>query len=92
MIASFKHRGLKRLYEQGDRSKVPPEYVQKLERILFSLDNAVVVKDLDVPGYRLHPLSANYRGHWSIVVRDNWRVVFRFEDGQALDIDLIDYH
>lgn len=92
MIASFKHRGLKRLYERGDRSKVQPEYVVKLENILFALDNASVVQDLDIPGFRLHPLSANYEGYWSVTVRDNWRVIFRFDDSQAHDVELIDYH
>ncbi len=92
MIASFKHRGLKRLYERGDRSKVPAEYADKLENILFMLDSALVVDALDLPGFRLHPLKGDLKGFWSITVRANWRVIFRFEEGQAHDVDFVDYH
>ena len=92
MIASFKHRGLKRLYERGDRSKVPAEYADKLENILFALDTAFVVDALGLPGFRLHPLKGDLKGFWSITVRANWRVIFRFHGGQALDVDLADYH
>ncbi len=92
MIASFKHRGLKRLYERGDRSKVSAEYAEKLENILLALDNALVIEALDLPGFRLHALKGDLKGFWSISVRANWRVIFRFQDGQAHDVDLVDYH
>jgi proteic killer suppression protein len=92
MIVGFIHRGLKRLYERGDRSKVPAESAEKLEHILFALDTALVVDALDLPGFRLHPLKGDLKGFWSIAVRANWRVIFRFKDGQALDVDLVDYH
>jgi proteic killer suppression protein len=92
MIASFKHRGLKRLYERGDRSRVPAEFCEKLEHILFALDNALVVDALDLPGFRLHALRGDLKGCWSVTVRANWRVIFRFKDGQASDVDLVDYH
>jgi len=92
MIGSFKHRGLKRLYERGDRSKVPADYADKLENILFALDTALVVDALDFPGFHLHPLKGDLKGFWSITVWANWRVIFRFSDGQALDVDLMDYH
>jgi proteic killer suppression protein len=92
MIGSVKHRGLKRLYERGDRSRVSAEYADKLENILFALDNALVIEALDLPGFRLHPLKGDLKGFWSITVRANWRVIFRFEDGQALEVDLVDYH
>ena len=92
MIASFKHGGLKRLYEHGDRSRVPAEFCEKLEHILFALDNALVVDALDLPGFRLHALRGDLKGFWSVTVRANWRVIFRFKDGQASDVDLVDYH
>lgn len=92
MIGTIKHRGLKRLYERGDRSKVPAEYADKLENILFVLDTALTIEAMDVPGFRLHPLKGDLKGFWSITVRANWRVTFRFENGQALDVDLVDYH
>lgn len=92
MIGTIKHKGLKRLYERGDRSKVPADYAEKLENILSLLDTALVVEALDLPGFRLHPLTGDLKGFWSITVRANWRVIFRFEEGQALDVDFVDYH
>ena len=92
MIASFKHKGLKRLFESDDRSKVSAELVEKLRLILTALENALTIEDLDQPAFRLHLLKGDLRGLWSITVRANWRVVFRFEDGAARDVDLTDYH
>lgn len=92
MIGNIKHRGLKRLYEHGDRGKIPSEYADKLENILFMLDTALAVNDLDLPGFRLHPLKGPLKGFWSITVSGNWRVIFRFNDGLAHDIDFVEYH
>ena len=92
MIVSFRHRGLKRLYERGDRSRVSPQIVDQAEDILGLLDLAKDPEDMDLPGYRLHRLRGNLRGFWSITVSGNWRIVFRFDGGNAFDIDLIDYH
>ena len=92
MIRTFRHRGLKRLYEQGDRSRIRPDHVAKVRRILARLDAAVTVADVDAPGFRLHPLKGDLRGFWAVSVSGNWRVIFRFEAGDALDVDLIDYH
>ncbi len=92
MIVSFRHRGLKRLYERGDRSRVSPQLVDQAEDILGLLDMAKDPEDMDLPGYRLHRLRGNLRGFWSITVSGNWRIVFRFDGGNAFDIDLIDYH
>ncbi len=92
MIASFKHRGLKRLYERGDRRRLPADYVEKLENILSVLDNALVIDAVDLPGFWLHALRGELHGYWAVTVRGNWRVIFRFENGQALDVDLVDYH
>ena len=93
MIRSFKHRGLKRLYETGDRRGVNPDHAVKLQNILFALDNAAAAEDLaDLPGFRLHPLRGDLKGFWAVTVRANWRVIFRFEGQDAADVDLIDYH
>ena len=83
---------MKRLYEQGDRSRIRPDHVAKVRRILARLDAAATVADVDAPGFRLHPLKGDLRGFWAVSVSGNWRVVFRFEAGDALDVDLIDYH
>lgn len=92
MIGSFKDRRLKRLYETGDRSKLASDQVEKIERILFALDNAQQIEDVNLPGFRLHPLKGDLKNYWSATVRANWRIIFRFEDGQALDVELTDYH
>ncbi len=92
MVRSFRHKGLRRLYERDDGSKLAARDVDKLKRILARLDAAAGPSDMDAPGYRLHPLTGNRRGYWSVTVRANWRVIFRFEDGEAADVDLVDYH
>jgi proteic killer suppression protein len=92
MIRSFRHRGLKRLYERGERRHLRPDQVDKIERILARLDEAGDVSHMDLPGFRLHPLKGDLAGFWAVTVRANWRVIFRFEDGHAHDIDLVDYH
>ena len=92
MIRSFKHRGLKRLYERGDRSGIRPDLVDTVERILTVLNTATTPQALDVPRYRFHPLKGDLKGSWSVTVRANWRIIFRFEGTDALDVELIDYH
>ena len=92
MIRSFRHKGLKRLYEEGDRRKLPAEDASKLARILARLDAAGSPEDMDVPGFRLHPLKGNLRGFWAVTLRANWRVIFRFDGGDASDVDFVDYH
>jgi proteic killer suppression protein len=92
MIRSIRHRGLRRLYEDNDPRGVMAEHAEKLRDILARLDAARVVTDMDLPGFRLHPLRGNLRGYWAVTVRANWRVIFRFADGEASDVDYIDYH
>ncbi len=92
MLRTFRHRGLKWLFKHGDKSKLRADQVERIEEILSRLDVAINAKDLDTPRYRLHPLKGNMQGFWSVRVSANWRIVFRFEDGDACDVDLIDYH
>ena len=92
MIRSIRHKGLKRLYEDDDPRGVIPEHAQKLRDVLARLDAASTAADLDVPGFRLHPLKAELKGFWAITVRANWRVVFRFDNGDVLDVNYVDYH
>lgn len=92
MIVSFRHRGLKRLFEDDDRSRLPPELVERIALILNALDAAATPEDMSRPSYRLHPLKGDRRGQWAVTVRANWRIVFRFADGNAADVDFIDYH
>ena len=92
MIRSFKHRGLKRLYEHNDRSGVRPDLVETVEEILTVLDEAAMPQALNLPGYRLHSLKGDLKGFWSVTVRANWRIMFRFEGTDVFDVELIDYH
>jgi len=92
MIRSFKHRGLKRLHERDDRSGIRTDLVDIVEEILTVLDAAKSPRDLNLPGYRLHPLKGGLKGFWSVTVRANWRIVFYFEGIDAFDVELIDYH
>ena len=92
MIRTFRHRGLRRLYERGDPSKVRADQADRIALALADLDVADKSSDLDLPGYRLHPLRGNLRGFWSISISANWRIIFRFMEGDAYEVDLIDYH
>lgn len=92
MIASIRHKGLRRLYENDDPRGLTSEHVQKLRDILARLDAAVRVADMDLPGFRLHPLKGDLTGFWAVTVRANWRVLFRIQGGDAYDVDLLDYH
>jgi len=92
VIESFQHKGLRRLFEDDDRRKVPAAHSDKIARILARLNEAMTVQDMGLPGYRLHPLKGELTGFWSVSVSGNWRVIFRFESGTAYDVDLIDYH
>jgi toxin HigB-1 len=92
VIASFKHRGLKRLYENDDHRGVSLAHVDKIKRILARLDEAADIRNMALPGFQLHPLKGKLKGLWAVSVSGNWRVVFRFENGNAYDVELIDYH
>ena len=92
MIRGFRHRGLKRWYERGDPSRVRPDQADRIALALADLDDARKPSDLDLPGYRLHPLKGDRSGFWSISISGNWRNVFRFDEGDAWDVELVDYH
>ena len=92
MIRSFRHKGLKRLYERDDRRGVSPHMVPKLRAILADLDAAEEVQDVvRRKGYEAHPLKGELKGSWAVKVTGNWRVIFRFDDA-PWDVDLVDYH
>ncbi len=92
MIQSFRHRGLKRLYEEDDPRGVLAEHVPRLRNILARLDAATSQEDLNLPGFRLHALKGEFKGYWAVTVRANWRVIFQIAVGNAIDVDYLDYH
>jgi len=92
VIEGFRHKGLKKLFDDDDRRKVPAAHGDKIARILTRLNEASKVQDMGLPGFRLHPLKGEFEGFWSVSVSGNWRIIFRFNEGSAFDVDLIDYH
>ena len=92
MIASFRHGGLKALYEGKTARRVAPAHVAKLRDILAALDLSQRPEGVNLPGFRLHELKGPLKGHWAVRVSGNWRVTFRFEDGAAVDVNYLDYH
>jgi len=92
MIRSFKHRGLKWLYEEDDGRGIRPDLRERIEDILARLDAATVPEAMNLPGYRLHQLKGDLTGFWSLTVRANWRIIFRLDGNDAVDVELIDYH
>ena len=92
MIKSFKRKGIKKFYETGNTAGIQSKHQQKLRIRLTALDTATCIEDMDLPGFRLHPLKGDKKGLWAIDVSKNWRVVFKFEEGNAYFIDYEDYH
>ena len=92
MIGSIKHKGLAALYYDDQTKGVKQSHVKRLRQILFLLDTAFVAEDMNAPGLKFHQLRGDLTGFYTVSVSGNWRVIFRFEDNQALDVDLIDYH
>ncbi len=92
MIESFKHKGLKRLFEEDDRSKLGPDMVEKIRLILSALEEAGSIADLSQPSFQLHQLKGDFKGYWAVTVRANWRIVFQFKGDKASNVDLVDYH
>ncbi len=92
MIVSFRHKGLKKLFERDDAGGIRPDLLDKVRTILVQLDEAQTIEDMRMTSFHLHPLKGDMKGLWSVTVRANWRIVFSFADGNAADVELIDYH
>ena len=92
MVESFKHKGLREFFETGNKKGINPEHAAKLARILDRLDASMLPSDMHLPGFRLHQLSGAEKGTWSVWVSGNWRVTFKFEGEDAIDVDYRDYH
>ena len=92
MIESIHHKGLRRFFETGNPSKLHADHIGKLRRILAYLDDAEEIKDMNLPGFDLHQLTGDLADFYAVKVNKNWRVIFRFENGKAYDVDYLDYH
>ncbi len=92
MIKSFKHKGLNRFFTTGSTAGINPAHADRLEERLQALHTAIIIDDMDLPGWRLHSLKGDRAGLWAVNVSGNWRVVFQFKDGHAYVVNYEDYH
>ena len=92
MIKSFRHRGIEQFFLTGSKAGIQPHHAAKLSRLLKHLDRSTAPADMNLPGWRLHPLSGALAGQWSVWVNGNWRLTFAFENQDAVLVDYQDYH
>jgi proteic killer suppression protein len=92
MIASFRSRALKRFWERSETRRLPPASVERITLILDRLDAATAPEDLELPGLGFHPLRGSRKGEFAVLITRNWRITFGWQDGDAIDVDLEDYH
>jgi len=92
MMKSWKHKGLKRFFETGNKSGIQTKHVEVLSLLLFQLDSAICPEDMDTPGNGFHPLKGKLKNHYAVKVSGNWRLMFTFEGINAVHVDLLDYH
>ncbi len=92
MILTFKHRGLERFFKKGDHRGIIAKTEVRTERILDRLDTVVRPEDMNIPGFKFHQLSGTRKGTYAVTVTGNWRITFRFDGKDAIDVDLEDYH
>ena len=92
MVKSFRHKGLRQFFESGSLAGIQPQHARRLRMQLAALDTGQSIQDIDIPGFRLHPLTGGDRGRWSIWVNGNWRLTFEFRDGDAYILDYEDDH
>jgi proteic killer suppression protein len=91
-IKSFEHKGLRQFFETGSTAGIQAQHAPRLGRMLRALDAAAQASDMGFPGWNLHPLKGDFRGHWAVSVSGNWRLTFRFDGSDAVLIDYLDYH
>jgi proteic killer suppression protein len=92
MILSVRHKGLRKFYESGSTAGIQASHGKRLRLQLAALETAHVIDDLDIPGFKLHPLKGEMKGRWAISVNGNWRLTFEFRDGNVYVLDYEDYH
>jgi proteic killer suppression protein len=91
VIRSFRHKGVEQFFRTGS-ARIQPGHGDRLRKQLFALDNAKSARDMNAPGWRLHPLRGQLEGHWSVAVSGNWRLTFAFEGDDTVLVDYQDYH
>jgi toxin HigB-1 len=93
MIGSVRHKALRNFFEDGTSKGLSADHVPRLRRMLTVLHATDTLKELEsFPGWRLHALKGDMQGYWSMSVSGNWRLIFKWQDGVAEELDLVDYH
>jgi len=92
MIQNWRHKGLKKFYETGNKSGIQPKHVEILSMLLFQLANAIQPEDMNTPGNNFHKLTGNLIGYYAVTINKNWRLLFKFKGQHAYEVDYIDYH
>ena len=92
MVLSFRHKGLEDYFRSGSKGGIQPMHAKRLRELLTALNVAAGPQDLGRPGWRLHPLTGDLAGHWSLTVQANWRIIFRFDGDDVELLDYLDYH
>lgn len=92
MIKSFAHKGLEDFFYNGTKKGIQAQHAQKLSDILDRLDAAHSLIDMRYPGFDLHQLKGKMKGLWAVKISGNWRVIFGFKEGDAYNLNYIDYH
>ena len=92
MIMNFSHKGVEKFFRVGSKAGIRSSHAAKLARQLARLNLAKTIADMNVPGWNLHPLKGKFAGQWAVSVSGNWRLIFEFIDGEALNVDYDDYH
>ncbi len=91
-IKTFKHKGLEKLFDSGSKAGIQAAHADRIKRILDRLNAATELQDMNAPGYDFHPLKGELKGFYSVHVNGNWTIIFRFENGEANGVNLVDYH
>ncbi len=92
MIQTFRHKGLRQFYESGSKAGIVASQAKRLKLVLARLEAAREPRDMNLPGLRLHQMTGDLTGFWSVSVSGNWRVIFRFDGPNVFDVDYLDYH
>ena len=92
MIISFRHKGLKTFFETGNKAGIQAKHAERLRLILARLNVVTELRDMNLPGLKLHKLEGKYAGFWAVEVSGNWRIIFQFDGHDILQVDYLDYH
>ena len=92
MIKSFRHKGLKKFFDSGTVAGIQPQHARRIRMQLVALDTATTIEDIDIPGFKLHPMRGSDKDRWSVWVNGNWRITFEFHDSHAFLLNYEDYH